>query len=225
MWAWLKYWMDKLESRAFYHLCRLEDYYQTPVAVKFHEVRMDCPDMSMQELRQALLKILFHTFPQKHRKNGRNSPCQPTSRWWLNQPIWTNIRQMDHLPLLGSGYPSSCKCHKLLGKPGAVQRKPPNTKSLKKGTQGTYFTGPVNKHSTHGRMENVAVMRWALYTVEWVPFEFPNVIHVKIPPCKLQTSHIHLLHAKECEGMTTPVHGEIRDFQVFREYFFQRNRC
>lgn len=65
MWAWLKYWMDKLESRAFYHLCRLEDYYQTPVAVKFREVRMDCPDMSMKELRQALLKILFHTFPQK----------------------------------------------------------------------------------------------------------------------------------------------------------------
>ena len=132
MWAWLKYWMDKLESRAFYHLCRLEDCYQAPVAVKFREVRMDCPDMSMQELRQALRKILFHTFPQKYRKSGRNSPCQPTSRWWFQPTHLKKYSANGSSPLLGSGYPSSCKCHKLLGKPGAVQRKPPNTKSLKR---------------------------------------------------------------------------------------------
>ena len=157
MWAWLKYWMDKLESRAFYHLCPLEDYYQTPVNVKFREVRMDCPDMSMQELRQALLKILFHTFPQKYRKNGRNSPCQP--RWWLNQPIWKIFgKWIISLTRIGVSFqlqmPQAAGARRCAAK---------TTKHEKPGRDARdVFHRPEKETQHHGRMENVAVMRWAL---------------------------------------------------------------
>ena len=99
-----------------------------------------------------------------------------------------------------SGYPSSCKCHKLLV-PGAVQRKPPNTKSLE-GTQGTYFTGPktntapwkdgkccCDEMSTKSKWFVNVMTRWHYTLSNGYTFWIPKCKFMwKFHPCKLQTS-------------------------------------
>lgn len=137
----------------------------------------------------------------------------------FNQPIWTNLRQMDHLPYSESRYPSSCKCHKLLGKPGAAQRKPPNTKSLVPGRKGRI--SPARKTNTAPWKDGKCCCDEMIHC-RMGTFWIPNVNSCEkfhLVSCK--KSHIHLLHARSNAKEWPPqFHGEIRDFQVFSGILF-----